>query len=149
MKTRWQVSAVSAVAAVICYVALAFLSYLQYPIAFSRFRLAQRPWQSPSQSRWRMELQLGLLAAKVHVIFLGFFMTFSATVLLRRSVSVRWPAYLGFLSAAVNFVYGALLHSVFAAEWVSIGMFVAYLLIVALTYRGSPAPQVSPTLADG
>jgi hypothetical membrane protein len=72
------------------------------------------------------------ISGKMHVIFLGFFLTFSATVLLRQSVLRKWPAYFGFLTAVVNFVYGAFLFSVFVAEWVAIGMFIIYVLMISL-----------------
>jgi hypothetical membrane protein len=72
------------------------------------------------------------ISGKMHVIFLGFFLTFSATVLLRHPVLRKWPAYFGFLTAVVNFVYGAFLHSVFVAEWVAIGMFIIYVLMISL-----------------
>jgi hypothetical membrane protein len=71
------------------------------------------------------------ISGKMHVIFLGFFLTFSATVLLRHPVLRKWPAYFGFLTAVVNFVYGAFLHSVFVAEWVAIGMFIIYVLMIS------------------
>lgn len=71
------------------------------------------------------------ISGKVHVIFLGFFLTFSATVLLRNPVLTKWPAYFGFITAVVNFVYGAFLYSVFIAEWLAIGMFIIYLLMIS------------------
>jgi hypothetical membrane protein len=73
------------------------------------------------------------ISGKLHVIFLGFFLTFSATVLLRNPVLTKWPAYFGFITAVVNFVYGAFLHSVFIAEWLAIGMFIIYLLMISFT----------------
>jgi hypothetical protein len=75
--------------------------------------------------------QIHEISGKGHVIFLGFFLTFSATVLLKHPVLRKWPAYFGFLTAAVNFVYGVFLHSVFVAEWVAIGMFIIYILMIA------------------
>jgi hypothetical membrane protein len=73
------------------------------------------------------------ISGKLHIIFLGFFLTFSATVLLRNPVLTKWPAYFGFITAAVNFVYGAFLYSVFVAEWLAIGMFIIYLLMISFT----------------
>ena len=81
------------------------------------------------------------LAGKIHVIFLGFFLTFSATVFLKRRSSVKWPAYLGFLSAIVNFIYGAFLYSTFVAEWAAIGMFIVYVLVAALAFRELPSER--------
>jgi hypothetical protein len=75
------------------------------------------------------------LSGKIHIIFIGFFLTFSATVLLKHNASIKWFAYFGFLSAAVNFVYGAFLNSVFFAEWLAIGMFIIYTLMIAFNSR--------------
>jgi hypothetical protein len=71
-------------------------------------------------------------ASKMITIFFGFFFTFSATALLKYTGAVRWCAYYGFLSALVNFVYGAFLFSVFVVEWVAIGMFIIYVLMLSL-----------------
>jgi hypothetical membrane protein len=68
-------------------------------------------------------------------VFLGFFLTFSATSLLKHRAFIKWFAYYAFLTALVNFVYGAFLHSVFFAEWVSIGMFIIYVFMVAYNSR--------------
>lgn len=87
------------------------------------------------------------LAAKFHVIFLGFFLTFSAAVLLKRHASPVWPAYLGLLAAVVNFIYGAFLHSVFVAEWVALGMFVIYVLALATAFRRLPDAWLAPDAA--
>jgi hypothetical membrane protein len=73
------------------------------------------------------------ISGKLHIIFLGFFLTFSATVLLKNPVLTKWPGYFGFITAFVNFVYGAFLYSVFFAEWLAIGMFIIYLLIISFT----------------
>ena len=75
------------------------------------------------------------ISGKGHVIFMGFFLTFSATVLLRHPVLRKWHAYFGFMTAVVNFVYGAFLHSVFVAEWLAIGMFIIYILMISYDYR--------------
>jgi hypothetical membrane protein len=75
------------------------------------------------------------ISGKMHVIFLGFFLTFSATVLLRHRVLKKWPAYFGFMTAVVNFIYGAFLHSVFIAEWLAIGMFILYVLLISYNSR--------------
>ena len=71
------------------------------------------------------------LSGKMHVIFLGFFLTFSASIWLRHPSAIKWFAYFGFLSALVNFVYGVFLYSVFMAEWVAIGMFIIYVLMIS------------------
>jgi hypothetical protein len=75
-------------------------------------------------------------------IFLGFFLTFSATVILERSTSARWLAGFGFFTALVNFIYGAFLYSVFAAEWVALGMFIVYILMVSVI-RATPGRDQS------
>ena len=68
-------------------------------------------------------------------VFLGFFLTFSATALLKHRAFKKWFAYYGFLTALLNFIYGAILHNVFVAEWVSIGMFIIYVLMIAYNSR--------------
>jgi hypothetical protein len=68
-------------------------------------------------------------------VFLGFFLTFSATALLKHRAFIKWFAYYAFLAALVNFIYGAFLHSVFFAEWVSIGMFIIYVFTVTYNSR--------------
>jgi hypothetical protein len=75
------------------------------------------------------------LTGKMHIIFLGFFLTFSATALLRHPVSIKWLAYFGFAAALINFVYGAFLNSVFVAEWLAIGMFIIYVLLISSNSR--------------
>jgi hypothetical membrane protein len=75
---------------------------------------------------------LHAISGKMHIIFLGFFLTFSATVIMRHPLLRKWLAYFGFLAAVVNFVYGAFLHSVFLAEWVAIGMFIIYVLMISI-----------------
>ena len=72
-----------------------------------------------------------ILSGKMHIIFIGFFLTFSASLLLRHPVAMKYFAYFGFSSALVNFVYGAFLYSVFVVEWVAIGMFIIYVLMIA------------------
>jgi hypothetical protein len=69
--------------------------------------------------------------SKMVFVFLGFFLTFSATALMKHPAFVRCIAYYAFFTALVNFVYGAILHSVFVAEWVSIGMFIIYVVMIA------------------
>ncbi len=64
-------------------------------------------------------------------ISLGFFLTFSATALMKSPVFKKGFVYYAFLTAAVNFVFGAILHEIFWAEWISVGMFIAYVLMVA------------------
>ena len=73
--------------------------------------------------------------SKIVSIFMGFFLTFSATALLKNRSFIRWFGYYAFLAAAVNFVYGVFLHSVFLAEWISIGMFIIYILMLAFNSR--------------
>jgi hypothetical protein len=64
-------------------------------------------------------------------ISLGFFLTFSATALMRNIAFKKGFGYYAFLTAAVNFIFGALLHEIFWAEWISVGMFIAYVLMIA------------------
>ena len=71
------------------------------------------------------------IAGKGHIFFAGFFLTFSATVLLRKAQPSKWLAYFGFLTAGVNFIYGAFLHAVFAAEWAAIGALILYILLIS------------------
>lgn len=71
------------------------------------------------------------ISGKIHIIFLGFFLTLSATVILKHPNLRKWPAYFGFIAAVINFIYGAFMHSVFVAEWIAIGMFIVYVLIIS------------------
>jgi len=64
-------------------------------------------------------------------ISLGFFLTFSATALMKNPAFTKGFGYYAFLTAAVNFVFGAILHEIFWAEWISVGMFIAYVLMIA------------------
>ena len=64
-------------------------------------------------------------------ISLGFFLTFSATALMKNPAFKKGFGYYAFLTAAVNFVFGAILHEVFWAEWISVGMFIVYVLMIA------------------
>jgi hypothetical membrane protein len=73
--------------------------------------------------------------SKMISIFLGFFLTFSATALLKNRPFIKWFAYYAFLTALVNFIYGVFLHSVFVAEWISIGMFMIYVFMIAFNSR--------------
>jgi len=71
------------------------------------------------------------IAGKLHIIFAGFFLSFSATILLRYPRASKWIAFFGLLTALVNFIYGLFLHEVFIAEWAAIGMFIVYVLMIA------------------
>jgi hypothetical protein len=64
-------------------------------------------------------------------ISLGFFLTFSAAALMKNPAFRKGFGYYAFLTAAVNFAFGAILHEMFWAEWISVGMFVAYVLMIA------------------
>jgi hypothetical membrane protein len=81
--------------------------------------------------------------SKMVSVFLGFFLTFSATALMKNGSFTKWIAYYAFLAAAVNFVYGVFLHYVFAAEWVSIGMFIVYAILLSYNSRAR-AKELSP-----
>jgi hypothetical protein len=77
-------------------------------------------------------------------VMLGFFLTFSTTSLLRHPAFARWVAYYGFLTAVFNFVNGAILTAVFSdvyvGEWISVAMFMIYVLILATNSRVIDAP---------
>ena len=64
-------------------------------------------------------------------ISLGFFLTFSATALMKNPAFKKGFGYYAFLTAAVNFIFGAILHEIFWAEWISVSMFIVYVLMVA------------------
>jgi len=64
-------------------------------------------------------------------ISLGFFLTFSATALMKNAAFKKGFGYYAFATAAVNFAFGAVLHQVFWAEWISVGMFIVYILMIA------------------
>jgi hypothetical protein len=71
------------------------------------------------------------ISGKAHIFFVGFFLTFSAIILLRQPSTPKWLAYFGFLTAFINFIYGVFLYSVFLAEWVAIGFFIIDVLIIS------------------
>jgi hypothetical protein len=77
-------------------------------------------------------------------VLLGFFLTFSATSLLRHPAFARWVAYYGFLTAAFNFVNGAILMAVlghvYVGEWISVGLFMIYVIMLAWNSRAIDAP---------
>jgi len=79
-------------------------------------------------------------------VLLGFFLTFSATSLLRHPAFARWVAYCGFLTAAFNFVNGALLMAVlgdvYVGEWISVGLFMIYVTMLAWNSRDIDAPHM-------
>jgi len=67
-------------------------------------------------------------------VAIGFFLTFSATALLKHPAFRRWIAYYAFLAALANFIYGmsgATGHKFFVGEWVAIGMFIIYVFLIA------------------
>ena len=63
-------------------------------------------------------------------ISLGFFLTFSATALMKNPAFKKTFGYYAFLTAVVNFVFGAILHEILWVEWISVGMFIAYVLMI-------------------
>ncbi|MDH4068631.1 MAG: DUF998 domain-containing protein [Dehalococcoidia bacterium] len=63
-------------------------------------------------------------------ISLGFFLTFSATALMKNPAFKKGFGYYSFVTAAVNFMFGAILHEIFWAEWISVGLFIAYVLMI-------------------
>jgi hypothetical protein len=67
-------------------------------------------------------------------VAIGFFLTFSATALLKHPDFKRWIAYYAFLAALANFIYGmsgVIGHKFFVGEWVAIGMFIIYVFLLA------------------
>ncbi len=73
-----------------------------------------------------------MISGKAHIFFVGFFLSFSATVLLKHPSTPKWIAYFGFLAALINFIYGAFLNDVFVAEWAAIGSFIVYILLISV-----------------
>jgi hypothetical protein len=64
-------------------------------------------------------------------ISLGFFLTFSATALIRHTAFKKAFGYYAFVTAGTNFAFGAILHELAWAEWISVGMFIVYILMIA------------------
>jgi hypothetical protein len=64
-------------------------------------------------------------------ISLGFFLTFSATALMKNILFKKGFGYYAFITAGVNLAFGAILHETFFVEWISVGMFMAYVLMIA------------------
>jgi hypothetical protein len=93
---------------------------------------------TPIHSLWSMMLYMSL----------GFFLTFSATALMKNPAFKKGFGYYAFATAGVNFAFGAILHEVFWAEWISVGMFMAYVLMIAynsvVLARGSRAIVTPP-----
>ena len=81
-------------------------------------------------------------------ISLGFFFTFSATALMKNPAFKKGFGYFAFVTAGVNFAFGAILHEIFWVEWISVGMFIAYVLMIAYNSvalaRASRGTAVSP-----
>jgi hypothetical protein len=71
------------------------------------------------------------ISGKLHIFFVGFFLALSASVLLRLAHAPKWLAWFSILVALINFIYGAFLYSVFIAEWVAIGAFILYVLMIS------------------
>lgn len=71
------------------------------------------------------------ISSKMLSVFLGFFLTFSATLLLRNPAAIRWFALFGYITALFNFIYGVFLYEVFIAEWISLAMFIIFILLIS------------------
>jgi hypothetical membrane protein len=71
------------------------------------------------------------VSSKLFSVFLGFFLAFLSTVFLRHPAAIKWYAGFGFLTALVNFIYGVFLYKVFIAEWISLGLFIIFILMVS------------------
>jgi hypothetical protein len=89
------------------------------------------------------------ISGKAHIFFAGFFLTFSATIILTRPNMPKWLAYFGFFVALINFIYGAFLHSVFIAEWAAIGLFIIYILMVAINSLKQNLPRADIGISKG
>jgi hypothetical protein len=85
--------------------------------------------------------QIHQVFGKIHIIFAGFFLTFSATVLLRVLTATKWLAIFGFAIAIVNFLYGAFLYEFFIAEWFAIGMFILFVILLSIHSLGHTIVQ--------
>lgn len=86
------------------------------------------------------------ISGKAHIALTGFFLTFSATVFLKHPRTPNGLAYFGFFAALINFIYGAILYSVFVAEWAAIGLFILYVLMISwnsFTQRTLPVEPVA------
>jgi len=79
-------------------------------------------------------------------ISLGFFLTFSATALMKNPAFKKGFGYYAFLTAGVNFAFGAILHEIFWAEWISVGMFIVYVLMIA--YNSVVLVRISRVIAS-
>ena len=80
-------------------------------------------------------------------VSLGFFLTFSATALMRNPAFKKGFGYFALATAGVNFVFGAILHETPWAEWISVGMFMVYVLMIAYNSMALVRPSgatVSP-----
>jgi len=76
--------------------------------------------------------QIHTISGKIHIIFIGFFLAFSSTLLLRFPNMPKWVPIYGFASTVVNFIYGAFLYRVFIFEWASLGMLIVYVIILSI-----------------
>ena len=86
---------------------------------------------SPIHSFWSAVLSVGI----------GFFLTFSATALLKHPVFKKWIAYYAFSAALVNFAYGmseVIGYRFFVGEWIAIGLFIFYILLIAYNSMAFP-----------
>jgi hypothetical protein len=78
-------------------------------------------------------------------ISLGLFLTLSATALMKHPAFKKGFGYYAFATAGVNFIFGAILHEVFWAEWISVGMFIVYVFMIA--YNSVVLVRISPVIA--
>lgn len=67
-------------------------------------------------------------------IFIGFFELFSASAIRRSPARIKWVPFFGFLVAIANFIIGISFNfaDFFVGEWIMIGMFIAYTLVLAI-----------------
>ncbi len=67
-------------------------------------------------------------------VFIGFFEVFSASAI-RRNSAKKPIAYFGFVAAMINFAFGVSFNfmNLFIGEWIIIAVFIAYIIILALT----------------
>jgi hypothetical membrane protein len=72
------------------------------------------------------------VSGKAHIFFVGFFLACSVSILFRLAHAPKGLAFLAILAALINFIYGVFLYSVFMAEWVAIGAFIIYILVISV-----------------
>lgn len=98
------------------------------------FNIGQYP---PLHSRFSMLLTIGLT----------WFLSFANTALLRHPRFWKGVGVFGFAAAAVSLVYGVFANAPLA-EWVTITMFIAYILLLAANVAALGRAAASPAAPD-